>query len=572
MVTTVGAPSCGDVRVWSGSVPSWPSKGELGLCSSAGLLTPQTPSRTLGQAPPDVTRTRQVPLPTPSPCLPPATAAEAAVVPVAAPPANAVAARSVPLANNTTTISPLAEFFATMFVYTWYNSGSIATADDASQAMAPAASTCSKLQVNPSDRFLKFMHDVLTTTQVSHSIVLLALLFCSRLKSRNEISGAPGSEFRSSVVALMIANKVLDDNTYTAKTWCDVSGLALAPLIAGEQEFLRGLDWQLHVSDRDFHAWRRLLKGHVASRNEQFVKALARKRSCPTDSLPTAAPLRGLGIGAATETIEQRPSKRVRPDTSAGVQCTSWAASSHPFAVTTKLEPHSTMLPLESSSQSFGHLPMHVHSATSPRPRPPHSANRHKHSSSQTWNAGQRARKPISVTNKHLHADHLQSSMARSRSADCSPVMPPAVHLPPNTYTCAVSQPQNQPQFAVPVWSQITPPEDFVPRFAFAHPSPSDAGQSLADAYSPQTYTSIQPATLGFYTLGAVKGYLDAATSQRPYLPQPNYIPNPLLQHQQHLVVPYQSAYSNAGVPGSFWDPYSGCWRILFSPPMPTYC
>lgn len=49
--------------------------------------------------------------------------------------------------------------------------------------------------------------------QVSHSVVLLALLFVSRLKQRNDIKGAAGSEYRLAVTALMLGNKILDDNS-----------------------------------------------------------------------------------------------------------------------------------------------------------------------------------------------------------------------------------------------------------------------------------------------------------------------------------------------------------------------
>ncbi|KAM0790710.1 hypothetical protein ACM66B_004566 [Microbotryomycetes sp. NB124-2] len=569
----VGAPS--DVLSYTVPVSSWPSKAavvvEATATSDAGLLTPQTPSRTLRPVTANKVQAQYPPLPTPSPCLPPPQQQAAAPIAVAA-------LRSAPSTTTTTaaapTISPLAEFFATMFVWTWYKSSgsSSATSTD-------AASTTSshKLQVKPSDRFLKFMHDVLTTTQVSHSIVLLALLYSSRLKLRNEISGAPGSEFRSSVVALMIANKVLDDNTYTAKTWCEVSGLTLAPLIAGEQEFLRGLDWQLHVSERDFQAWRKLLKGHVAARNEQIAKVSIRKRSCPDDSLPTV-PLKGLGIGAGSDPIERRPVKRTRPGTSGGHEVRAWGAPAAGTLNATGLQqpPQWATAPPNHRVQPFNFAPAPMQSAMSPRSSMRRHATRHKYSSSQTWNAGERMPKPTPLMNKHLHAEHLsaQPVMSRSRSVDCSPVLPPAVHVPPpppppHGYAVA-PQPSH---FGMPVWSQITPPEDYVSKFAFAQSSPAGVGRSLADPYSPQTLAGAQPATLGFYTLGAVKGHIDAATTQRPYLPQPNYVPNPLLQQQQHFVAaPYVGTFSNAGLPGSWWDAHSGCWRILFSPPMPTYC
>ena len=48
--------------------------------------------------------------------------------------------------------------------------------------------------------------------------MLLALLFISRLKQRNPINGAPGSEYRLAVTGLMLANKILDDNSASASS------------------------------------------------------------------------------------------------------------------------------------------------------------------------------------------------------------------------------------------------------------------------------------------------------------------------------------------------------------------
>lgn len=52
----------------------------------------------------------------------------------------------------------------------------------------------------------------------------------------------------------MLANKILDDHTYTNKTWSDVSGLPLTALNEGEMEFLQGLDFSLYVSQTTFSA------------------------------------------------------------------------------------------------------------------------------------------------------------------------------------------------------------------------------------------------------------------------------------------------------------------------------
>ena len=121
-------------------------------------------------------------------------------------------------------LSTLAMFAGELFVWLWF-----APPNDASQGSFKA----SKQQLAPSERFLRFCHDVLSTSelspaeidpfarssrglrkaepavlipflctaQVSHSVVILGLLFVSRLKAKNHIHGSPGSEFRASVTA-----------------------------------------------------------------------------------------------------------------------------------------------------------------------------------------------------------------------------------------------------------------------------------------------------------------------------------------------------------------------------------
>lgn len=118
-----------------------------------------------------------------------------------------------------------------------------------------------KEQVTPTERFTRFTNDLLATSklhhtlcliredearahvcclfgsaQVSHSVVILALLYLARLKTKNPISPSPGSEFRLTVTALMIANKVLDDNSKSQTDlsdvwWIDVTRVAAANLV-----------------------------------------------------------------------------------------------------------------------------------------------------------------------------------------------------------------------------------------------------------------------------------------------------------------------------------------------------
>ena len=60
----------------------------------------------------------------------------------------------------------------------------------------------------PCPAYLKWVHSILSTTQVTQNVILLALLFVYRLKKTNpKVNGNPGSEYRLLTVALMLSNK-----------------------------------------------------------------------------------------------------------------------------------------------------------------------------------------------------------------------------------------------------------------------------------------------------------------------------------------------------------------------------
>ena len=82
-----------------------------------------------------------------------------------------------------------------------------------SEIVSPeVAAECARLQFSPSHQFITFLGTLLSTTQVSQSVIVLALHYIYRLKVRNpHIRGLEGSEFRLAVIALMLANKFVDE-------------------------------------------------------------------------------------------------------------------------------------------------------------------------------------------------------------------------------------------------------------------------------------------------------------------------------------------------------------------------
>ncbi|KAI0016125.1 hypothetical protein F4780DRAFT_710832 [Xylariomycetidae sp. FL0641] len=108
----------------------------------------------------------------------------------------------------------------------------------------------------PTQAYKKWVHGILSTTQVTQNVVLLALLFVYRLKRTNpKVNGNPGSEYRLLTVALMLGNKFLDDNTYTNKTWAEVSGIAVKEIHVMEVEFLSNMRYGLLTSKEQWQEW-----------------------------------------------------------------------------------------------------------------------------------------------------------------------------------------------------------------------------------------------------------------------------------------------------------------------------
>ncbi|KAH7091962.1 hypothetical protein FB567DRAFT_227544 [Paraphoma chrysanthemicola] len=109
---------------------------------------------------------------------------------------------------------------------------------------------------HPTIGFKKWVATILTTTQVAQNVILLALLFIYRLKLTNPtVKGKPGSEYRLLTVALMLGNKFLDDNTYTNKTWAEVSGISVQEVHIMEVEFLSNMRYSLFTSKTQWEEW-----------------------------------------------------------------------------------------------------------------------------------------------------------------------------------------------------------------------------------------------------------------------------------------------------------------------------
>ncbi|TFY60986.1 hypothetical protein EVJ58_g4801 [Rhodofomes roseus] len=158
----------------------------------------------------------------------------------------------------------IAEKTCEMICYLWFSSYSQSASpskrnrtapQEHSHYIPPTNSATASLQFSVSPAFVRFMQKVLETTQVSQSVIVLALHYIYRMKARNRFTtGHPGSEYRVAIAALMMANKFVDDNTYTNKTWSEVSGIDLIEINKMEKEFLLGIDFGLYVDKSTYES------------------------------------------------------------------------------------------------------------------------------------------------------------------------------------------------------------------------------------------------------------------------------------------------------------------------------
>ncbi|GAB7357873.1 hypothetical protein MBLNU230_g0043t1 [Neophaeotheca triangularis] len=182
----------------------------------------------------------------------------------------------------------LAELAAQITCLFWFESSDLLKQVESSpDAITPPRKLIP--EATPSTGFKKFVTTLLSTTMVAQNVVLLALLFIYRLKKLNVgVRGKEGSEFRLLTVALMLGNKFLDDNTYTNKTWAEVSGINVGEVHIMEVEFLSNMKYCLFTSAEDWSQWQSLL-GRFAA----FFDRATRVQSTylPAPVLPPASSL-----------------------------------------------------------------------------------------------------------------------------------------------------------------------------------------------------------------------------------------------------------------------------------------
>ncbi|KAI8904161.1 hypothetical protein DFJ77DRAFT_413316, partial [Powellomyces hirtus] len=122
-------------------------------------------------------------------------------------------------------------------------------------------------QAHPS--FLAFVSRVVRMSGVTSTILFLSLLYIIRLRQATKVASL--SQFNSATsafdspeavaearlvtAAVILAQKITDDNRFTNKTWSELTGFALPDINRMESEFLSKIDFKLHVTEQEYRSW-----------------------------------------------------------------------------------------------------------------------------------------------------------------------------------------------------------------------------------------------------------------------------------------------------------------------------
>lgn len=96
--------------------------------------------------------------------------------------------------------------------------------------------------------FKSLLTSVLYATRLSRSTIVVALEYINqRFCSHPHTEMLESDIFMKMVVAMVLANKFNDDNTFTNRSWCGATGLLIASLNQEERSWLEEMNWELSV-------------------------------------------------------------------------------------------------------------------------------------------------------------------------------------------------------------------------------------------------------------------------------------------------------------------------------------
>lgn len=142
----------------------------------------------------------------------------------------------------------------------------------------------------PPKEFRKYVSQILSSTRLPSSTIMLGLFYLSRrmqiIKDQGTDVAQSGAVYRMLTTCLLLGSKFLDDNTFQNKSWAEVSSIPVTELNVMELDWLQGFDWEIHrlmYSDEDgFFLW--IDHWHAYENKAKAAKAKEMQKLAPIET------------------------------------------------------------------------------------------------------------------------------------------------------------------------------------------------------------------------------------------------------------------------------------------------
>lgn len=142
----------------------------------------------------------------------------------------------------------------------------------------------------PTPQFRKYVSQILSSTRLPSSTIMLGLFYLSsRMKQLNEsgqASSSSGTVYRMLTTALLLGSKFLDDNTFQNRSWAEVSSIPVHELNSMELIWLTAFDWEIHGmmydEDEGFFMW--IEHWHAYEEKAQLAKVKEMHKLAPLET------------------------------------------------------------------------------------------------------------------------------------------------------------------------------------------------------------------------------------------------------------------------------------------------
>lgn len=143
---------------------------------------------------------------------------------------------------------------------------------------------------DPSSQFRKYVSQILSSTRLPSSTIMLGLFYLSaRMKIVTELGhdvSSSGTVYRMLTTCLLLGSKFLDDNTFQNRSWAEVSSIPVQELNIMELDWLQGFNWEIHhlMYDEDdgFFVW--IDHWHAYEKRAKVAKAKELQQLAPIET------------------------------------------------------------------------------------------------------------------------------------------------------------------------------------------------------------------------------------------------------------------------------------------------